>query len=87
MLAFDNLPPKRYVVEDAARKYNADILRLVELRDGTGIGDRPVFRRRSRKIVLLVYGDLIIKSMEVVRLTTILNYYFEESHELFLQIF
>lgn len=32
MLAFDNLQPKRYVVDDAARKYNVDILRLVELR-------------------------------------------------------
>jgi hypothetical protein len=31
VLAFHNLPPKRYVVDDTARKYNVDILRLVEL--------------------------------------------------------
>ncbi len=30
MLAFDNLPPKRYVVDEVAKKYNVDILRLVE---------------------------------------------------------
>jgi hypothetical protein len=25
LLAFDNLPPKRYVVDDVAKKYNVDI--------------------------------------------------------------
>ncbi|CAF3971526.1 unnamed protein product [Rotaria sp. Silwood1] len=28
MLAFDNLPPKRYVVDEAAKKYDVDIVRL-----------------------------------------------------------
>ncbi|CAF1170090.1 unnamed protein product [Rotaria sordida] len=28
MLAFDKLPPKRYLVDEAAKKYNVDILRL-----------------------------------------------------------
>ncbi len=28
-LAFDNLPTKRYVVDEVAKKYNVDILRLV----------------------------------------------------------
>lgn len=30
LLAFDNLPPKRYVVDEVAKKYNVGILRLVE---------------------------------------------------------
>jgi hypothetical protein len=30
VLAFDNLPPKRYVVDEAAKKYDVDILPLVE---------------------------------------------------------
>ncbi|CAF4924644.1 unnamed protein product, partial [Rotaria sp. Silwood1] len=28
VLTFDNLPPKRYVADEAAKKYNGDILRL-----------------------------------------------------------
>ncbi len=31
VLAFDNLPPKRYIIDDAAQKYNVDILRSAEL--------------------------------------------------------
>lgn len=30
MLTFDNLPSKRYVVDEVAKKYNVRILRLVE---------------------------------------------------------
>jgi hypothetical protein len=31
VLAFDNLPPKRYVIDETAKNYNVDILRFVEL--------------------------------------------------------
>jgi hypothetical protein len=30
VLALDNLPPKHYVIDEAAKKYNVDVLRLVE---------------------------------------------------------
>ncbi len=30
VLAFDNLPPKRYVIDETAKNYDVDILRLVE---------------------------------------------------------
>ena len=31
VLALDNLPPKRYVIDEVAKKYDVDILRLVKL--------------------------------------------------------
>ena len=31
VLDFDNLPPKRYMVNEVAKPYNVDVLRLLEL--------------------------------------------------------